>query len=251
MAYSFGDSFDLYGGGTVDSASGFNGYWDGGSASAFAVTTVLARFSGQSLQLNSTAPSVFKNSGQNDAVHHIVVAFYQTASLGTSALGTYFQLSDGATAQCFIVFNRNGTITLTTGGPAGTVLATYASAFTVASTWYAFEFEVVINNTTGSFKVRKNGNTTEDFTATALNTRGGTANNYANRLTVGMNSTVGTQYLDDLFWKSDASSVAWMGDIRCYVRMPVSDQSVTFSRLGSMTQTPGVIGSTSPVVNTV
>src|SRR4029077_16737230 len=38
-----------------------------------------------------------------------------------------------------------------------------------------------------------------------------------------------SQLLDDLFWRSDAASVAWMGDIRCFARMPVSDASVTFS----------------------
>jgi hypothetical protein len=166
----------------------------------------------------------------NDSVHHLVVAFQQTALVTTSVLGAYLQLLDGATAQCSIVFNRNGTITLTSGGPGGTVLATYAGAFTLASTWYAFEFEVVVHNSTGSFKVRKNGNTIDDHSTTGIDTAGGTANNYANKLTVGMNAIVSSQFFDDLYWRSDASSVPWMGDIRAYTRMPASDAAVQFSR---------------------
>jgi hypothetical protein len=131
-------------------------------------------------------------------------------------------------------------------------LATYSGAFPVANTWYAFEFEVAINNTTGSFKVRKDGNTSNDFSATSLNTRV-SANNYANKLQLGLNLNSGAQNIDDLFWRSDASSVAWMGDIRCYTRMPASDSSVTFSRTstGVLTQTvPAVASNTVAISNT-
>ena len=129
-----------------------------------------------------------------------------------------------------MVFRSDGAILLTSGTPAGTVLATYTGAVTAQNVWYAFEFEVVVNNTTGSFTVRKNGNNINDFTATGLNTRGGTANNYGNRLQVGQQAVGSNYVLDDLFWQSGASTGAWLGDIRCITRMPVSDQSVTFSR---------------------
>ena len=45
-----------------------------------------------------------------------------------------------------------------------------------------------------------------------------------------MQAAVSAQEIDDLYWRSDASSGAWLGDIRCYTRMPASDQSVQFSR---------------------
>jgi hypothetical protein len=175
---------------------------------------------------------MIKNSGVNDAVHHVVAAVRQAAALtGTGMTSGYLTLSDGATAQCSVVFRTDGAIVLTSGTPAGAVLATYTGALTVVSTWYAFEFEIVINNTTGSFKVRKNGNSVDDFSLGSLNTRGGTANNYANRLTIGTGAaTSSVSDWDDLFWRSDASSVAWLGDIRCYTRMPASDASVTWSR---------------------
>ena len=223
MAWSFGDSFDLY----AAAADMANGYWDSvGGTPGF----VAGRFAGsQALAWLSTTYSLTKSSAINDAVHHLVVSFRQTAAISGTTLGSYFELFDGATAQCSVVFRSDGAILLTSGGPAGTTLATYTGAFPVVNTWYAFEIEVVINNTTGSFSVRKNGNTVADFTATALDTQS-SANAYANKLTVGMQVAVSAQHIDDLFWRSDASSVAWLGDIRCYARMPASDASVTFSR---------------------
>ena len=225
MAWSFGDSFDLY----ATQADMANGYWD--TATGGSMTFVAGRFGvGQALRFATGTFNLTRSSGVNDAVHHFVVSFQQAAAISGTTLGGYLQLLDGATAQCSIVFRSDGAILLTSGGPAGTVLATYTGAFPVTATWYAFEFEVVINSATGSFSVRKNGNSVNDFTLGSLNTRGGTANNYANKLTVGMQVAVNAQQIDDLFWRSDASSVAWLGDIRCYARMPASDQSVTFSR---------------------
>ena len=224
MAWSFGDGFDLYSSG----GDAINGYWDSGTTVGFSL--VSGRFTGsQAIQQNSSTVWLVKSSGVNDAVHHLVVAFRQTSAISGSTLGTYLQLLDGTTGQCCIVFRGDGAILLTSGTPGGTTLATYTSAFPVSNTWYAFEFEIVINNTTGSFAVRKNGNTSNDFSATSLNTRPG-SNSYANKLQVGQNAAVAGQQFDDLFWRSDASSVAWMGDIRCYTRMPASDQSVQFSR---------------------
>jgi hypothetical protein len=228
MAWSFGDGFDCY----ATTADAINGYWDSALDLAQLALNSSGRFSGsQCVSVTGTAKNAIlvKSSGQNDAAHHITVAFRQTAAISGTTLGSNYQLYDGTTVQCSIVFRSDGAILLTSGGPTGTVLATYAGAFPVASTWYHFEFEVVINNTTGSFKVRKNGNSTEDHTTTAINTRS-TANNYANKLQVGSQVSVNQHYHDDLFWRSDASSVAWLGDIRCYTRMPASDASVTWSR---------------------
>lgn len=241
MTFIFADSFDPY----AAPADTINGYWDSGTATGF--TLVAGRFTGsQALQNASNTAWLTKASGSNDAVHHIVCAFRQSAAITGSTLGMYIQLLDGATAQCSIVFRSDGAILLTSGGPAGAALATYTGAFPVTATWYAFEFEVVVNSATGSFTVRKNGNPANDFTLGSLNTRGGTANNYANKLTLGQNATVTSQQVDDLLWRSDASSVSWAGDIRCYTRMPASDASVVFSRSPtSAVQTPVTQGTTS------
>ena len=191
-----------------------------------------------------------KSSGVNDAVHHFVVAFRQTATISGTTLCLYLQLLDGTTGQCAVVFRSDGAILLTSGTAGGTTLATYTGAFPVASTWYAFEFEIIVNNTTGRFRVRKNGNTSDDFDSGAvLNTRPTSTNNYANKLTFGWQANAGPQQFDDLFWRSDASSVAWLGDIRCYTRMPASDVgTVQFSRTPtSYVQTPFVQSTTGSI----
>jgi len=227
-AWAFGDSFDCYAavGDTVA------GYWDSGPGGA---VLVAGRFAGsRAMQLGSGVSTAFtKSSGQNDAVHHLVVA-YTTSSLVGSALGTYIQFIDNVTNQCCIVFRQDGTILLTSATPAGTVLATYAGAVTAQNTWTAFEFEVVINNVSGSFKVRKNGSATDDHSTTGINTRPG-ANAYANKITVGTAAVSSTNQIDDLFWRSDAAAVPWVGDIRCITRMPASDVSVQFTRTAGAT----------------
>lgn len=231
MAYSFGDGYDCYAAFT----DAFAGYWDSGAGTP---TLVAGRFAGsQALRVSATATNLTKSSGQNDAVHHIVVAFRQTATLTGSTLGLYFQLLDATTGQCCVVFRSDGAILLTSGTPAGAVLDTYTGAVTAANTWFAFEFEVVINNTTGSWAVRKNGNTVNDRALGSLNTRPG-ANSYANKLTIGMQALLTAHEIDDTFWQSGTSAGTFLGDIRAYTRMPASDAAVQFARsIASNTQT--------------
>jgi hypothetical protein len=160
------------------------------------------------------------------------------------------ELLDGTTAQCTIVFRTDGAILLTSGGPAGTVLDTYTGAFSVTNTWYAFEIEVTINNTTGSWAVRKNGNTSNDHSLGSLDTQN-SANAYANKLIFSMNTNVTQQQIDDLFWQSGASTGTWLGDIRCYTRMPASDASVQFTQgPNPVTQTIYVLNSSQGGVTT-
>lgn len=236
MAYTFGDGFDLY----TTIADAFVGFWDSGSSNA---SLVAGRFSNSRAIFMGTTNTFVKNSGANDAVHHVVVAYLQTATISGTTLGVYLQLSDGATAQCSIVFRSDGAIVLTSGGPTGTTLATYTGAVLAANTWYAFEFEISINNTTGVFNVRKNGNVSNDFSATSLDTQN-SANAYANRLTLGLNASV-NHNVDDVFWQSGASTGTWLGDIRCYTRMPTTDASVQFTQSPNpVTQTLATLSTT-------
>jgi hypothetical protein len=191
-----------------------------------------------------------KSSGSNDAIHHIVVAYMTTNTVTGTTNKFFLTLLDGTTAQCSIIFRSDGAILLVAGANnSGTTLATYSGAVTATSTWYAFEIEIVINNTTGSIAVRKNGNASNDFSATGLNTRG-SANNYANKLSIGHALGSTGDFIDDLLWRSDSSSVAWVGDIRCYTRMPLADSSVQFSRSGSVAPvTPFVFGIAISITN--
>src|SRR5678815_3999579 len=150
----------------------------------------------------------------------------------------WFTLSDGATSQCTVVFRSDGAILLSAGASNGAVLATYTGALTATNTWYQFEIEVNVSNTNGYMNVRKNGNPSNDFSsATNLDTSAN-ANNYANRLTVGQGISGTNQSIDDLYWRSDASSVPWLGDMKCITRYPASDAAVQFSRTSPLIQTP-------------
>ena len=225
MSFQFGESWDCY----AAVADAVPTYWDSGAAGTASLGA--GRFSGsQCLSIAGAATSLVKNSGANDAVHHLCLAFRQSPAITGTTLGAYLLLSDGATGQCAIVFRSDGAILLTSGTAAGATLATYPGAFPVANTWYQFEIEVVVHNSTGSFKVRKNGNPVDDHSTTGIDTAGGTANNYANKLTVSMQGVVNSQGIDDLYWRSDASSVPWAGDMKCITRYPASDASVQFSR---------------------
>ena len=78
MAWNFGDSFDLY----AAAADATNGYWDSGGGLQFSSDSLagLPAVSGRAIA-SSCAVWLTKTSGVNDAVHHFVVAFWQTAAI--------------------------------------------------------------------------------------------------------------------------------------------------------------------------
>ena len=223
MSYFFGDSFDLY----ATTADMPAGYWDAASTNMGNFALVAGRFGGsRALQVANVNPTLIKtNVGGVDAVHHFFLAWMQSSAPSGATYGVYITLFDGTTAQCTVTFRTDGAIVLSAGGPSGspTVLSTYNGAVTTANIWYAFEIEVTVHNTAGTFKVWKNGNNNPDWSVTGLNTRA-SANNYANKIQIGMAANTFTNnQIDDFLWRSDPSSVPWAGDIRCYTRHPASD----------------------------
>jgi len=236
MAWAFSESWEPYAA-TADTVAG---YWDSGTTTQFTLTA--GRFSGSRAISMGTGSgglptALAKSSGTNDAVHHISLAILQGAALTGTTLGFAITFIDGATNQCSLVFRSDGALLLASGLPNGTVLATYTGAISAQSTWTQFEIEVVINNTSGSIAVRKNGSASNDFFLGSLNTRPGT-NAYANKIAIGQFGSVNPQQVDDLIWRSDASSVPWIGDVRIVARAPASDVAVQFSRsASSVTQT--------------
>jgi len=239
MTWTFGDSMDFY----AAVADALAGYWDSGTSTGY--TLQPGRFAGsQALQSASTGSWLTKSSAVNDSVHHFICAVEQTAALSGTTAGLYFELFDATTAQCSVVFRSDGAILLTSGGPTGTTLATYTGAISAQNTWTAFEIEVVVHASAGSITVRKNGNVgAADFTLGSLNTAAGGVHNYANKLTIGQQASIVRQLIDDLLWRSDATSVAWLGDIRAYQQMPASDASVQFAKSPTTVTTTPFSGS--------
>ncbi|HEX6825742.1 MAG TPA: hypothetical protein VF077_05430 [Nitrospiraceae bacterium] len=223
MAFFFGESFDLY-----TTGANMLGHWDNTSLNPDSSGFVTGRFAtSRGINLSSSSRYI-KASGANDSVHHFSMGLAVSSVTGSS-LGAYFELDDGTTAQCTAVFRSDGNFYLTSGGPGGAVLATWPAAFSLASpVWYSFEIEVVVHNTNGSVAVRRNGSPVNDFFQGGLDTSL-TGNNYANRLVFATQSAA-TFYIDDLLWRSDAASVPWLGDVRCYTRYPIADVSAQFTR---------------------
>jgi hypothetical protein len=253
--YVFGDGFDLYQS-PVDVVS--DGYWDDYYSSG-GFTLVPGRFGGQAMQLSSAGyPGLVKNSGSNDRLHHVNLAIMQTAPLMGSTRGAGFSLSDGTTPQCTVVFRSDGSLLLTLGTSSGAILASFPDAITAPNIWYGFEFEIILHNTTGSIAVRRNSEPVNTFFKDNIDTCS-TANNYANRLTVGMGGagSVTYQLLDDVLWRSDQVSVPWQqGETRGVIRRPETDAAVQFTPESPTTApwlfyNPGSAFAGGPPVNTV
>jgi hypothetical protein len=229
MPWFFADSFDLY----ASMADAVLGHWDGTSSNPTNTSITDGRFAGNRAINVSNASRFDKASGVNDAIHKFIISFMQTSAITGSSVGVYLSLLDGATNQCTVGFRTDGAIVLTNGGPTGTVIATYANAFTASNVWNAFEIEVFISNTGGYMVVRKNGNSTADFTSpTNLDTQN-SANSYANKISLGAQGSL-THYVDDFMWRSDSAAIPWLGDIRCYTRMPVSDVAAQWTPANSV-----------------
>jgi len=250
MAVHIAEGFDIYS--ALSDAS--YGFWDAVSTTGWVLSST-GRFTGSQSLGSQTGSTVYlaKSSGVNDATHHIAVAFMQSAGLSGTTAGLYIQFMDSATNQCCIVFRSDGAILLTSATPTGTTLATYTGAF-VQNVWAHFEFEITINNTTGSIEVRKDGVTSASFSATGLNNRPGT-NAYANKIQVGFNSsatplaTASSQRIDDLMWfgTSGAAPNTWVGDIRPVHLYPSADtaQKDFFKSVSSLLMQPSATVSSS------
>jgi len=215
------DSFDYYSNSNVTDLG--RSVWDSFTNSAVQLSASNTRFGiGQNCQ-NFANASLLKNIGSNEPTLFLALAYYRPGAQSGTTPEIYWQLRDGATAQCTVVFESSGSIVLKSGGSAGTVLATYASAF-AQDVWSHFQVRVVINNTTGAITVRKNGSATDSFTATGLNTRGGTTNNYANVVTLQGGSANGPIIDDVLMYSGSAPAPNdWIGDTRAVCLMPKLD----------------------------
>jgi hypothetical protein len=213
------DSFDYYGS-TADVA---RSVWDSVTSLPTFTTGANTRFgTGQGIT-NLSGVSLQKNLSSNEATIFLTLAYYRPGALSGTTPEVYVILRDGATAQCTIVLESSGNIVLKSGIQTGTVLATYTGAF-AQDVWTHFQIRVVISNTAGSLTVRKNGQTSDSFASpTNLNTRGGTANNYANVIVV--TGGANAPRVDDLLVYSGSAPAPndWVGDVRGVCQLAAFD----------------------------
>lgn len=244
MAWIIGESFDPYG--TVADIP-LSGLWDSAISGGLA-SLPAGRITGKALSFNTTTyPTLTKSSGSNDAGHHLVFGYHVTAPYPSGAgRGLQFSFLDGTSHQCSVLLDAfNGNISFYSGGVTGTLIGTYTGVNTTNGAWWGIEIEAIIHNTAGSFKLRLNGNTTEDYTLTNVNTRAGSTNNYANKLQIGIANALtgsGSFHLDDFLWfsTSGAAPNTWVGDIRCETKSPVAltTGNLSGSPVAPITQTP-------------
>ena len=211
MTVMFADSFDTY----ASAADMINlGKWTGTSFPAI-VGTGSTRFNyGQSMQLAATNHNVNKDGLPNSSNTFV---FAVTVFAAPSAAGVVFR--ESGAAQCSIVWETNGNITVRTGNFNGTVAATFTAGI-VANTWHQFQIKVIVHNTAGEVHIRMDGQTTDTWAATAINTRGGTANLYINGFM--LTEVSGTIYFDDIMLIDCAGAIPndFPGDMRCYMLYP-------------------------------
>lgn len=206
MSRNWGDGFEGYATGT-DLAARVDAYNNAtimnASHTAFNV--------GQSVA-NADFTKIFEGATNETTLYFSVRLKYESAVTG-SGRNVYLTFMDAATDQVTIEWTDSKQIIVRSGGKTGTILATYTNAFNlnVHDSWQG---KIVINNTTGSVELRKNGNSTNFVTAlTGVNTRAGSANAYVNAIKVFEDNT---WVMDDLFVNNNDGTApsGWPTDYR-------------------------------------
>jgi hypothetical protein len=207
-----------------------NGLWTSANAANIAMSSTTRFGVGQSMVVTAATGSgvaLTIIAPRNQATQFVGFAFLDSGSIAGTAFLYEFVWSDGSTVQVTAALRSDGAILFYRGTTSGTLLATYSGAFTSAI-WAAFTIEVIIDPTVGEIHVRKDGNSSDDFSATGLNTRA-SANSYANAMQitwVGNTSSRNSVFLQDVwFWDGDGSGTpnTWQGDFRATQQIPITD----------------------------
>lgn len=236
------DAFTMYNGGNDIIAGNPLGPWDYTGAGFFQSAASSTRFGvGTAMTFQSSGPIDYlrKNSFQSGNPNGVFVAhyFYYNTSLDTNFTVSFGHLfRDGGNGISNVQFSicamSNGSFALYNGNYAsgGSVVAVTQPLIRQA-VYDQFQFRVIVHNTSGEFQVRKNGNTSNDFSVTGINTRGGSSNNFVNGYTLNINNNRNNSRLGDLIIWDNNSPLPnnWIGDVRSYQLMPQTDYQRNFS----------------------
>jgi hypothetical protein len=208
MSELFSTGFDLYG------TSQLTLIWNSaGSASIGSGSSRWATGQGASVPAAST---LSKSWGTNEATS---ICGFAAKLANTSTLGDFFELTDGATIQLSLTVTATGQLAVYRGGSAGTQLAATSAGYLVAGIWHYFELKATINNTTGTYEVRVDGNSSPILSGSGANTRQ-SSNNYANAIQ--FVSASGSHTFDDVYLINTSGAVNndFLGDTRIEGRVP-------------------------------
>jgi len=234
MALLLRDGFDFY---TLGTDAALN-FWDATDNGVSLVTSAAALRFGVGKAFRTFAGT---GSGAQIATHFancttlfITGSHAPSWALGGTTNNFGWRIFDGAgVVQCSIYFNSSGDIRFYRGDGGGTLLGTYVAGYLGGAVWTHFQFKIVIGTgTAGEFHVRKNGNTSDDYTLTGVNNAASGAAQM-NRLDMNKSANNVSIDLDDVAIYDSTGSAPWndwVGDIRAVQIMPNSDSAVQFTR---------------------
>jgi len=223
MAIKFIEGFDAYGTSNGSAPLGLSEVWSGG-ADIVNFTVQNGRLgSGKSIEIkrSSGTPIVTTPNLGNLATWYIGLGFKPQVAINGEVL-LQLREDDDATLGVNLLMNSGGTISVRRGT---TVLGTSAAVISTGL-WHNIELYVLVHNSTGAYELKVNG--VSVLSASGVDTRAGTTNDYANR--VRLSGPVGganTGYLIDDFRVNDDSGSApnntWLGDRKVITLFPTAE----------------------------
>ncbi len=171
------EGFDAYGtslGSAVDGVEEV--YANNGALSAALVRE--GRLDGYAIELRSSSGSTHISTPNLGNISTIVIgfAFKPLVDLANRVIVSLRE-DDDATQGLNLFLNNTGTVSVRLNT---TVLATTGAAVIAADVWHYIEFKVTVHNSTGSYDFKING--VSQLSASGIDTRAGTTNDYCNRV---------------------------------------------------------------------
>jgi hypothetical protein len=160
MAYIFGDGCGLY-----SAAADLLPHWTSQS-----VSLVTGRYGGQAVSVSNTSVGASKTLSGSYSSLIIMADFKRNTNNGSSPV--ILRIQESATIHLDLRHNSDGTFTVTRNGTS--LGAGSTSVQSVADNiWAHLQIKFTINDSTGSFTLRLNGNTNDIISLTNIDTQNG------------------------------------------------------------------------------
>lgn len=154
----------------------------------------------------------------------MIFGFAFMSSLGT-AVGIQFM--DAGTAQLSVWCDTAGRLNVSRSAVGGANILYTSAAVILSNTRNYVEIDFTINNSTGQFTLKLNGNALT--TLTGQNTRAG-SNNYVNQFDFNVLSNAGRGGFDDTYWRDNTGGTGtFLGDVTIDGLRPTADSAVAFT----------------------
>lgn len=219
---SFGSTSKAGGGSLIASP------FDTGDLGTVGITTTPAYTNAQYGGITSNQEGAWNTSSNPSTIIQGVRVMTDRADLYSEQ--RIFRIYDGTTIQCTFTLHMQTTqvVKVYRGDLGGTLLGTssFIPGMNVNNVWWYVEWKVVLHGSAGTIEVRLNGGSTPILNLTGVNNIS-TANAFATKATLRSTNNYDDYYLCD--GGGSAPFNTFLGDIRIYEVVPVSDDSVQFT----------------------